>query len=93
MVPQLGYARADLESFPSQYPAVVDIPDQGFRGEYSNGVGEIPRARGLHSNPTNTNNSVLIAEKLRNDVLARRMLACSAQVIPLDTPIDDTPYA
>ena len=61
------------------------------RTNYSNGVGAIPRARGLPRNPTHQTNSAQISEKIRKDVRARRMFVCSAQSISIDTPINATP--
>ena len=58
-----------------------------------NEVGETPRIRGLPRNPTQKDNSILIAEKLRKDARARRMFVCAARAVSLETPIGATPTA
>ena len=89
--PQIDYEHTRRESSPAQYHAPVGILDQWIRVEYSEGVGVIPRGRGLPRNHTQKTNSVLLAAKMRKGVRALRMFVWPTQAISPDTPIDATP--
>ena len=88
---QLSFAHENHSLFPAQYPAAVGILDQGVLAVYNRVVGTTPRVRGLPYNLSTPAATGLIAGKLRKDIRARRILACSTNCILIDTPIEATP--
>ena len=76
---------------PVQYPAIVRIFDQGFRSFRHRGSGETPRIRGLPYDRANPDHSILIAEKLRNDIRSRRIFVRSTSAVTENTPAEATP--
>ena len=65
----------------------------GVSSEYPGGAPSEPRHRGHPYQRTNEENCVRIAEKLRKDGDALRMLVCAAESVDEHTPIEATPTA
>ena len=53
--------------------------------------GNVPRVRGSPYNRPSTSNAEMVAEKLRQDIKARRIFASSTQCVLSDTPVETTP--
>ena len=90
-VPQIEFPHTRRGIWPVQYPATVRILDQGVQASYRRGVEKVHRARGCARRLRHPERSILIAEKFRYDIRARRIYARSTAVATDAAPVGVTP--
>ena len=88
---QVDFIHAHRDLCPAQYPALMQIPDQGVQANYTSGVRDIPRVRGLPYDTDKPDESLLIAGKFRKDIRARRIFVCSTAKVTDAAPVEAAP--
>ena len=88
---QLDFATRHQDLFPKQYMIKGETLTHGASAQYSGGAPLEPRHRRFPYQPSSEEHCVSIAEKLRKDVAAHRMLVCTTETADASMPMEATP--